>query len=277
MHKFIPSAALCVALIGVVVQAGGWAQGYAELQAVSGVDGYVGEVYTEPPVSGSQYVFIEGEPLVLRVQVLNHGVETRVLLVPDGLSVETMWSHQALRDGEPVALALGRPIVNGVSYNRSVVQSSLQRTYLDPHDSITWKFALTERLRPGVYRVKWMTKARDENGRQKWPLSYETVFEVRASEGLEFERMRRDAWRAVRGGQGAEARRILETMLKVNPASYGALTMLASLSESEENREEATALRQRARVAVLSGADALFVAKRPAEEVQRLIKALNPQ
>jgi hypothetical protein len=253
MRTLIPSAALVWALASPAV----FAQGRT-LVLITNTAEYFGNPYVKPPQNHAPFVFFAGEPVRVRVSIVNWGSSDATL---SGADAAPLFTVKTYRDDEEVTL----PVKVGAEATKVTGRFELvtpveTQTILKPGESLQWEADLRSAgLSPGAYRLEFDTPAKDGTGHRIFLQANRFAFELRTRSGeSETELLRRDALRSFTAGDHIAAAAAISRLLRAYPNSAEAYVVLGDITKARGDAAAANAHYQRAVELYTQGADALY-------------------
>ncbi len=247
----------------------------AQARAYLAIGEYYGTVYTKPS-SQAEYVLLKGLQLSLKLSITNEGKSEESVIeeaseMADRVRITNLQNHS--QTDSFLSATWGSPQPGSVKLTGAFGQVALA-----PRSSVRW-FGLvmgSERLAPGIYRVKVGKTFRDSQNRPVLINNMEITFEVRdigeVPEQVEY--LRISAMRALAAGDVKAGESVIARLQKANPNSVFAQTMLADIALSRGDRIAAEFALQRALDLVRSRADSLFVANAREHSMEELAGTL---
>jgi hypothetical protein len=210
---------------------------------------YFGVIYAAPAREDAPYVFYEGEPIQLEIDLVNSG-SAPVSIPVSGTAAARLFKTSITRDGSPAAI--------GVDFDESgvVIDSSgdarrapADRLVLTPGQRFSLKASVRSSSvqQPGLYVVDVSTGLTDADGRAIRPEATRFDFELRARNadgGAEL--ARRDAMRALVTKDFGQAERVAAQMLAANAKRFAPWVIRGDIAASQGRSPEAAAMYQRA-------------------------------
>jgi hypothetical protein len=228
-------------------------------------------------VEPAAYVFFEGEPIALRLIIVNTKVETAAFVTrsPDPAHV---FSASATRDGNPlpVQVEFSTTLLKRFSWGQDVVQHAVSHQ-LQQTEGLEWKATVLNRLLPGIYRVEFEVHANDGASRPIRRTAPGISFEVRSrSSDTLPEILLRQAYRHYSREEFTDASDTVTELLNAHPTSYQAYLLKARIAGALGNVAEARQATREAREIVRTDRDPLFLKHRPGAK-DEVLRGLTDQ
>jgi hypothetical protein len=223
---------------------------------------YFGVIYAAPAREDAPYVFYEGEPIQLEIDLANSGPGP-VSIPLNGTAAARLFKTSMTRDGSPAAI--------GIDFGESgdVIDSSgdarrapADRLVLTPGQRFTLKASVrsSSLQQPGLYVVDVSTALTDADGRVIRPEATRFDFELRTREadgGAEL--ARRDAMRALVAENFEQAERVAARMLAANAKRFAPYVIRGDIAAAQGRSAEAAAIYQRALDLLETNGDAEYL------------------
>ena len=244
---------------------------------------YFGEVYTEKPPPMIGFVFFEGEPVKLRV-VISSPESDEDLLV-NSMDPLELFPFIATRDRSEVPVQLTFTGLRWYDGHEQWSPAEAQpRMPLRVGEKLEWQAEVSDRLRPGLYQLRFSVRADDGSHRPLAAHISDLDFEVRRrSPETRAELARRTAARLVGGGTPddlIDAEAAVDELLRHNPGSVAALMIRADIARARGQREATRKHYQEAARRLENGEDLMlrkFNKPRELDELRRWVRGLAGQ
>jgi hypothetical protein len=241
------------------------------------IDEHYGTVYVPPAAHGADFVCFRGQPLSLRVSVVNHGLRKQLRLRQGAtLPFDTRVQRAGSGRGDTVP-QIGFDAVERVSA-RKRASVTLPAT-LDTSDRLEWIARVNglDAAPPGVYRVAFEPRLQTAAGESLAINNDSVVIELRDVAGAadRIEVLRIDATRASASGDPAGADRCARQLLAAHPASVYGHLILADVALQRRDVAAGRAALGQALKLLAARADTLLTAMSSEHTLQELALALQ--
>ncbi len=226
-----------------------------------------GTTYTPPPAEGAYFVFFQGEPITVRLDILNEGSK-KAMVVANELRPEEAFRMTVLKAPTPeVKGRLGievSPSVKLILPKTAISAEWSERIELPPRSRLYFEARVTseqEALPPGIYHLKFRCRLKSASGKEIPAHSEIFQFEIRAVETFEdrLEVLRRQAARLSTRGEYEEAEKKLDELLLLYPNSSHSYIEKGNMAMVQGKKDEAAKAYQRALDLLQSRMDTIYL------------------
>ncbi len=237
---------------------------------------YYGTVYVRGPSGDVDHVLLRGQPLTLRLSIVNQGDDQEVRLrSSESAAFEVLVS--AVGSAEPLAKSVvtQSPLLRGGGREGP---NALPAT-LKPRDSLQWEASVPDfqQLPAGRYRVKADAHVESTRGGSPEVNNDYLVIELRdiVGDAERVEMLRITATRALRNSDPAQADAAARQLLAAYPPSAFAYMLIGDVAVARKDVSAARAAYMRASELLGGRSDTLFAAVATEHQMSETIGALD--
>jgi len=228
-------------------------------------EGYVATQYAKLEGGAADYLYLEGEQVSFRIELINRGTE------PISFFFDKRSTNKGIHlelgsvlgnDWTPMPARFTR-LADPSVVTSGVIQPEARRVEFDPQilrPLGAWR--ISSALTPRLYQLRVIDinspcEPRCRVVNHAGPLRFEVRSTKDLPEQLDF--IFRKAWRALDAGDGKRAKPLIEEMLKLHPVSVAGYRLKARYLEGVRDRDGAAAAQAEASRLLKSRADSLFL------------------
>lgn len=233
----------------------------SSMRAAVVIDEYFGDTYTAAPTDARGYVLFRGEPLRLKLQVMNRRDDVAELTLPSVEGGETFTATVVDAQGQtPLKVKIGAAQLRLQTGGRANIEA--KTVALERLQAVEWDAEVLENLPVGEHRIAFSTNVADVTGRRILWQAPEIIIEIRARTGASAEIARREALREFTSGDAAAWQRAdaaADRLLKIHPRSYEALLIKSRIAGERGDPKRERELSLRALEILRNDQDELFL------------------
>ncbi|RMG47252.1 MAG: hypothetical protein D6723_16290 [Acidobacteria bacterium] len=226
-----------------------------------------GTTYTSPPAKGAYFVIFQGEPITVRLDILNDGSK-KAMVIANELRPEEAFQVTVLKAPTPeVRGNLGievSPSVKLILPKTAIPVEWSERIELPPQARLYFEAKVTgeqEALPPGIYHLKFRCRLKSASGKEIPAHSEIFQFEIRAVETFEdrLEVLIREATRLFVREKYEETEKKVNELLLLYPNSAAGYGLKGSIAEVRGKKDEAIKAYRKALDLLRSGRDTIYL------------------
>lgn len=246
----------------------------AQARILMRADRYLALEYSQRPESPADYVFFQGEPIELQLNIINDGAERVSVSTPSLSGSQISLIVQRFTDGSQAISAdaeIHEPPTVNLEHAAYVADRS-RPVELPTAAMLTVRFRMEGQLEPGRYSVSLQDRIRIEPSASRVVIQSDSVgIEVRPVRSSEarFEFLYRMALRAVEAQSYSDAQSFVSKILSEYPSSSAALTVSALIAEKSRRVIDALTAYRRALQLLETGADIPYLSRQSRRVVEQ--------
>jgi len=241
-----------------------------------------GTEYIPPPAKGAYFVFFQGEPVKVELEIFNEGSK-RVIMMAGRMTPKDAFRMTVLEaPTSKVKAKLGVEVAPSLRLRLPNAETSVQwseRITLPPRSGLKFSARVVseqETLPSGIYTLRFRCQLRSDTGGKVQAHSDTFSFEIRSVETFEdrLEVLRRQAARLFTRGEYQKAEQKLNELLLLYPNSSISYIEKGHLAMARGRKEEAATAYGKALDLLQSGMDTLYLSHASRIDVEHSIGLL---